>query len=43
MVFCSCSFLAYYLLTAVVSYVAVYVLQVVLGKLHRVGEEMLSF
>uniref|UniRef100_A0A8W7P406 Uncharacterized protein n=1 Tax=Anopheles coluzzii TaxID=1518534 RepID=A0A8W7P406_ANOCL len=30
MVFCSCSFLAYYLLTAVVSYVAVYVLQVVL-------------
>uniref|UniRef100_A0A182WLA1 Uncharacterized protein n=1 Tax=Anopheles minimus TaxID=112268 RepID=A0A182WLA1_9DIPT len=30
MVFCSCSFLSCYLLTAVVSYVAVYILQVVL-------------
>uniref|UniRef100_A0A4Y0BQJ3 Uncharacterized protein n=1 Tax=Anopheles funestus TaxID=62324 RepID=A0A4Y0BQJ3_ANOFN len=30
MVFCSCSFLSYYLVTAVLSYVAVYILQVVL-------------
>uniref|UniRef100_A0A182Q7T5 Uncharacterized protein n=1 Tax=Anopheles farauti TaxID=69004 RepID=A0A182Q7T5_9DIPT len=30
MVFCSCSFLAWYLFTAIVSYVAVYVVQVVL-------------
>uniref|UniRef100_A0A182NJF2 Ribosomal protein mS38 C-terminal domain-containing protein n=1 Tax=Anopheles dirus TaxID=7168 RepID=A0A182NJF2_9DIPT len=30
MVFCSCSFLAYYLLTAVVSYVAIHIVQVVL-------------
>uniref|UniRef100_A0A2M4DPS5 Putative secreted protein n=1 Tax=Anopheles darlingi TaxID=43151 RepID=A0A2M4DPS5_ANODA len=36
MVLCSCSLIAWYLLTAIVSYVVAHIIQVVLGKHHPV-------